>query len=355
MYKSAFGYKALTDARNSVITDAFLRLFVSRADAYAVQQPAGYLKVDRPLTAEVVQRHLKGEITIGLYQLDGANNVKWLVFDLDPEKLEKPLETAKAIIRECVLKPDPKKPRFWKKAVLLESSRYPDPSYHIWILFEPVPIPAKAARWLALRILEFANVNPKHVEVFPKQVELTENGYGNLVKAPLGLHRAAKKWSFFLDLETLRPLPHDYIRNVRGVSFSEADIDAICSFQEKKQVQLKLELPTHARTLSEKDESWIAEWLAKRWIPGYRNQLELSFLGLCIKRGVAYESARRIIDKVTEITKDEEKQRRLQLAKYHYERRAHRVRLKGTSGLKELLRFLRSSKDGRDKGNSGKN
>jgi len=189
------------------LADAVLRLFASRRDVYAKQQPdGGYLKVEEPLTAQVVERHLSGEVTIGFYQLDGDNNVKWLCWDLDPEKLADPLETAKRIVEECVLKPSPETPRFYKNSVLLEASRHPDPSYHVWVLFS-IPIPAKAARWLGLKILEHANTNPKLVEVFPKQTKLTtDRSYGNLVKAPLGFHRVKKKWSRFLDLFSLKPL-----------------------------------------------------------------------------------------------------------------------------------------------------
>jgi len=337
------GY-SMSDSQNHYKTsfgDTFFRLWVSRHDAYAVQQPDGcYLKVDKPLTIEVIQKHLKGEITVGLYQLDKANMVKWLVFDLDPEKIEDPLSTAKLIIRECVLKPTIEKPRFYRKSVLLEASRHPDPSYHVWVFLEPSPVPAKVARWLALKILEHANINPKLVEVFPKQTELTKHRpYGNLVKAPLGLHRAANKWSYFLDFETLKPLLCSCIFNVQGVSFLESDLAVICRFEEKKHVQVKFELPKSLKPLGSEEEEWVARWLAKRWVPGHRNQLELSFLGLCIKQGVAYKSALRIIDRVAEITNDEEKLQRFQLVKYHYEqRRSLGVQLKGVSGIRELLR-----------------
>jgi len=107
---------------------AFSRLWVSRCDVYAVQQSeGGYSKVEEPLTTEIVQRHLRGELTVGVYQLDKENAVKWLCWDLDPEKLDDPLSTAKKIIQESVLKPDRETPKFYKKALLSEASRYPRP------------------------------------------------------------------------------------------------------------------------------------------------------------------------------------------------------------------------------------
>ena len=328
------------------LQDAFLRLFVNRPDVYAEQQPnKKYLKIKEPLTTEVIQRHLQGEITVGVYQLDGNNYVKWLCFDLDPGTLENPKETVRAIIQECVSKPDPKTPRFYKKAVLLEASRYPDASYHIWVFFEPVPVPAKVARWLGMKILEHANINPKLVEVFPKQTELTKDRpYGNLVKLPLGLHRKAEKWSYFLNLETFKPLLKSCIFNVQGVSFLESELAIICSFEDKKHVQIKFKMPKNYKPLKNKDEEKIVKFLAKYWKkpspakPGNRNKLEMAFLGYCLKKGVSFESAYRIIDQVAIATGDEERGHRLQLVKYHYQNRRNLTpQLLGISGLKQIV------------------
>lgn len=317
-----------------------LRLFVSRRDVYAKQQPDGtYLKVENPVTAQVVERHLQGEFTIGFYQLDNDSNVKWLCWDLDPEKLADPSATAKTIIEECVLKPSPKNPRFYKGSVWLEASRHPDPSYHIWVFFAPLPVPAKVAKWLGLKILEHANINPKLVEVFPKQTEVTKNRpYGNLVKVPLGLHRKGGKWSCFLDLETFKPLPKTSILNVQGISFSEADLASICKFEDKKHVQIKFDLPKNYKPLKNREEAKIVRFLGKYWQPGNRNRLEMAFLGWCLKRGVSFESAYRIVEQLTTLTNDEERSQRLQLVTYHYQaRRSMTAKLLGIAGLKEIV------------------
>lgn len=93
-------------------------LFVNRRDSSAVQRSDGqYFRVAKPLTLEVLEQHLEGEITVGAHQLPMDNTVKYLCFNLDPEKLTDPMETAKTIIRECIDKPDPEKPRFYTKAV----------------------------------------------------------------------------------------------------------------------------------------------------------------------------------------------------------------------------------------------
>ena len=323
------------------LTSEIFRLFINRSDCYAIQTSRGYVRVDDPLTPEVVAAHLRGEKTIGAYQLSPKDStVKYLCFDLDPEKLEDPKEAAERVIKVCFEKPDGKHPRIWEHNLLLEASRYPDPSYHVWIFFL-VPFPAKAARWLGYRILELADLNPKQIEVFPKQDELTkERPYGNFVKLPLGFHRIEKKWSCFLNPETFEPLPAQILTEVSGISFSEADTKKMLELASEKMVQAKLDLPKAFKPLPDEEEEKATRFLMRYWKPGYRNQLEISFLGFCIKRGISYDSAYRIIDEVTKRTHDEERSERLRLVDYHYRNRLN-VPLKATSGLREVIREMR--------------
>ncbi len=186
-------------------------LFVNREDCYCIQLKHGYTRVEQPLTADVLLQHLKGEVTVGSYQLDMDSRVKWLCFDLDPEQLEDAKTTAQKILAVLLEKEVDSEgnetPRVWPNCIVLEASRYPDPSYHIWVLFL-LPVRAKVARWLGLRILEMANLNPKNIEVFPKQEELTaDRPFGNFVKLPFGKHQTARKWSRMLDFDTFQPLP----------------------------------------------------------------------------------------------------------------------------------------------------
>lgn len=321
--------------------NALRKLFVNRDDCYAVQLESGsYTRVDKPLTDDVLEKHLQGKITVGSYQLTKENMVTYLCFDLDPEHLDDPKVVAEKIIEVCLEKLDNEQPRIWPKSILLEASRYPDPSFHIWIIFW-LPVPAKATRWLGLRILELANLNPKQIEVFPKQDELTEAApYGNFVKLPLGFHRVEKKWSRLLNPETFEPLPLEHLLSVEGISFSEADLNKVMGFEDKRHVQTALALPRKFKALSSREEEKTVNWLIKYWKLGFRNQLEMSFLGLCLKRGVNQDSAKRIIEAVADATGDDEKPARLALVDYHYRNRL-KIPLKGKSGLRELLGALK--------------
>jgi len=319
----------------------FADLFINRWDSYAIQQKNGqYSRVQQSLSLEILRQHLKGEITVGSYQLDCDGMVKTLIFDFDPEKLENPKEAVMKVLATC-FEEKKEEPRIWKKAILLEASRYPNPSYHIWLFFW-LPVQAKVAQWLGYRILELAGLNPKLVEVFPKQTALTaDRPYGNFVKLPLGKHQACGRWSRFLDLETFEPLPSNCLSEVQGLNFSERTVQKILSFEEQKHIQIKLTTPSKQINLEGKEEIRIVNFLAKYWKPGRRNQLELYFLGWAMKKGITYESALRIIDAVIIATQDEEKQARLDLVKYHYRTRGSMLpELKGITGLREIVRGL---------------
>lgn len=329
---------------SSEIADVLLKLFVNRMDTYAIQREDGtYIRLDKPVTKDVLRRHLTWEITVGTYQLNKDNAVKELVFDVDPDHVEDPTGTTRSILEECIRKPSPGKPRFWPSTVLLEASRYPDPSYHVRVLFQP-EVKAGFARWLGLKLLDCAGLSPSQVEVFPKQTSLTvDRAYGNFVKLPLGYHRAEGKWSCFLDHKTFKPLPDRVLLDAYGVSFSESDLKTLENHLGKERgVQMGLlvkPLSNGFRDIEDREEKETADLLAKYWMRGYRNSLEMAFLGWCLKNGVSYESAHRIIDAVTSLTGDDERSSRLQLVKYHYrKRRSLGSKLKGITGLVEVIR-----------------
>ncbi|MBX5321885.1 MAG: hypothetical protein ACQXXG_03465 [Candidatus Bathyarchaeia archaeon] len=188
--------------------------------------------------------------------------------------------------------------------------------------------------------MELARLNPKQVEVFPKQNELNaERSFGSLVKLPFGFHRVEKKWSRLLNPETFQPLPSEVLLDVWGISFSEADLAKILGFEEKRHVQATFALPEKCKPLKSKEEERAVQFLTKYWRKGYRNQLELAFLGFCIKKGVSYESARRVIERVCDLTNDEEKTARLRLVDYHYHnRRRLGDRLVGVSQIREIVK-----------------
>ena len=179
------------------LVETFWHFFVNRFDTYAVQCSDGsYRRVEAALTRDVIEQHLRGEITIGIYQLNPeGDTVRWICFDIDPSKVPNTAQVAKSLYNFSASTVP-------SEAVWLEASRFPDVSYHVWLFFAD-PIPAVAARWLGVA----ANRKAGHpnVEVFPKQ-DTVKGRFGNLVKLPLGLHRVYGKWSRWLNPETFEPL-----------------------------------------------------------------------------------------------------------------------------------------------------
>ncbi|RLJ03516.1 MAG: hypothetical protein DRP11_00550 [Candidatus Aenigmatarchaeota archaeon] len=178
------------------------KLFVTRTDTYAVQRETGeYVRIPEPITDEVIKSHLRGEITVGVYQLSKDSKVKWICWDFDGNRSE-----ALKLFEYL------RKKQQYQNAVMLEHTG--GRGAHVWLFFDP-PIPAKAARNLAVKIASKVNVV---CEIFPKQDSVDENGFGNLVKLPLGIHRKYGKRSIVIEpeLEEITPvkLPDDVVEEL---------------------------------------------------------------------------------------------------------------------------------------------
>jgi len=134
--------------------------------------------------------------------------VKWLCFDIDPERTKNVWTTAKEIYKES-------SKLFKGESLILEASRYPDPSAHIWACF--YPILAQNAKEIGERVI--GKTGAKEVELFPKQTDVGGR-FGNMMKLPLGLHRKEKKWSLILNPESLEPLTSKALLEVRPATLS---------------------------------------------------------------------------------------------------------------------------------------
>ena len=132
----------------------------------------GYL----PLTAEVLESHLKGEVHVGLYPLLDGDRCWWLAADFDgPEALFDALMYVKA-------------GRALQIPVAMEVSRS-GVGAHAWMFFTS-PVPAETARRLGTGLLREAmslrgRMNlASYDRFFPSQDLLPVGGVGNLIAAP---------------------------------------------------------------------------------------------------------------------------------------------------------------------------
>jgi len=152
-----------------MITDSLLheyaRMFVSRRDDYAIQQVSGrYLRANRPVTKTALHNHLAGAESLGTYVIDERGRCRFAVFDADThDGLDILLGVQGRLADDGV-------PSY------LECSRR---GGHLWVLFQATAL-ASHVRHLLLPYC------PAGVEFYPKQDE--GNGYGSLIRLPLGVH-----------------------------------------------------------------------------------------------------------------------------------------------------------------------
>src|SRR6266699_3510761 len=152
-----------------MITDSLLneysRLFVSRRGDFALQQVNGrYLRVGSPFTKKALHNHPDGVESLGTYVMDERGRCRFAVFDADAHNgLEVLLDVQGQLADDGV-------PSY------LERSRR---GGHLWVLLS-TPVLASHVRSFLLPYC------PVGVEFYPKQDE--GNGYGSLIRLPLGVH-----------------------------------------------------------------------------------------------------------------------------------------------------------------------
>jgi CHC2 zinc finger len=173
----------------------YAQLFVQRWDTYTRQRDRSrsYYRVrDRagrpiPLTPAEVGRHLRGEITIGLYSVDPHGLTKWNVLDSD-EGVEPLTSTQGALARSGI-------------ASYLETSRK---GGHLWIFWQEPVRPDTARKILS----PYAG----SMEVFPAGDIPDEDGLGLCIRAPLGIHRLSMHRYPFVTSDGERLVPGSAVR-----------------------------------------------------------------------------------------------------------------------------------------------
>ena len=149
-----------------------------------------------PVTDEVIQDHLEGRHTIGIYPLLSDETCYLLAVDFDKQSW---MEDAAAFLETC---------RQMDIPAVIERSRSGNGA-HVWIFFSEA-VPASAARKLGCYLLTETMTRRHQLgmdsydRLFPNQDTLPKGGFGNLIALPLQKVPAEKDNTLFLD-ETLRP------------------------------------------------------------------------------------------------------------------------------------------------------
>ncbi len=156
-----------------------------------------------------IQRHLAGQITLGIYAINpSTQRVKWMAIDADYRKaLEDLLKLQFELGSNGI------------QAALEQSRR----GGHLWIFFEK-PVLAKHARVYIRHLAKQLSVEVKGsgsgegIELFPKQDSIEEGQFGNAIRAPLGVHRAANRRYWFYGAPYELEAQMAYLRNLRRVA-----------------------------------------------------------------------------------------------------------------------------------------
>ena len=160
------------------------KLFVARTDVYGVEDERGWRTEKGELTRELVVKHLKGELTLGVLPFNAKGVCKWICADVDQPKGD--------YIYEMVVE------RFGEGSVLLE--RTGGKGSHVWVFLEPTPL------WQIAPVLDELE-KELWVRFFPKQRSIKAETVGNFVRLPLGLHHKTGQWSRIVkgDIWSVRP------------------------------------------------------------------------------------------------------------------------------------------------------
>lgn len=128
-----------------------------------------------PLTEDIILKHLKGEITIGIYPLLPGDLCNFLAIDFDKQNCERDTTA------------------FWNTCDELNIPIYVERSrsgngIHIWIFFEesiPARIARKMGNILLTKTMEKASLNLNSYDrIFPNQDTMPKGGFGNLIALP---------------------------------------------------------------------------------------------------------------------------------------------------------------------------
>lgn len=128
-----------------------------------------------PLTEDIILKHLKGEITIGIYPLLPGDLCNFLAIDFDKETYEKDVSAFGSICDELNV------------PIYVERSRSGNGA-HIWIFFEET-ISARIARKLGNILLtktmeKTSLALDSYDRLFPNQDTMPKGGFGNLIALP---------------------------------------------------------------------------------------------------------------------------------------------------------------------------
>ncbi|MBV9480656.1 MAG: hypothetical protein JO249_07875 [Acidobacteria bacterium] len=166
----------------------------------------------RELNEGTIRRHLRGEITIGLYAMNPENQCcKWAAIDADYKNaIHDLLKLRYRLSQDGV------------QAALEKSRR----GGHLWIFLEK-PLPAKHCRTYIHNLAFSAAVPLKEsagtegIEIFPKHDRVELGRFGSAMRGPLGIHRAGGRRFWFYGADHTVAAQVAYLAGLRKLKQQE--------------------------------------------------------------------------------------------------------------------------------------
>ena len=144
-----------------------------------------------PLTGSIIEKHLLGDIVVGIYPMNEDESCFLLVIDFDKSSWQKDITV---IMRTCV---------HFNIPYSLERSRSGN-GCHIWFFFE-IAVPSTLARRFGSALLTYS-MGKRHElsfssydRLFPNQDTMPQGGFGNLIALPLQMTPRKEGNSVFIN------------------------------------------------------------------------------------------------------------------------------------------------------------
>ena len=202
----------------------FRRLFTGMDNVYGTYdtRTGKVRQVKEPVTDKVIQAHLAGKRSYGVYLLTG-DRTRALAVDFDEDELSVPVTFVDRAKR-------------YEIPTYIEISK--SKGYHVWMFFEKGGVSARKARLIAHKIL--TDIGKPQTEVFPKQDRLTDGIlYGNFINACMFGKLVPKGRTVFVDpADPTRPYPDQWELLVRVQRVPELKLDTII-----KRFNLTVQIP----------------------------------------------------------------------------------------------------------------
>lgn len=269
-----------------------------------------YAAIEGIPSLALVEKHIAGKVVLGAYTLLPNNTVRWMAFDVDSKKLG--LAEAKRIAKKLCE---------FLKGVSFHIEFSGSKGYHIFIFFDKV-YPAKDVKQIGDSIRDLCGL-PKsgdpHVEVYPKQGELTKtNPYGNLLRLPGGIHPGTKKKTYFFDSDG---------------DWEEAGAKDATELFSKTVTLAELQKLAEAQDPYEQ----ILAILSPYWVAGMRHDMALCVSGWLATSGWTQEEVKGLVTDLHEEDPSGDLENQLQTVKDTFGKVYKGEKVLGIQGLAEVI------------------